>query len=70
MVEDPIQSLDTVTCGIFQIYFYDNFYDTPDVNNKIQNNKKNKQTNKKKIETLLNKLLVLEQDKNEKTIEQ
>ena len=71
MVEDPIQSLDTVTCGIFQIYFYDNFYDTPDVNNKIQNNKKNKQTKtKKKIETLLNKLLVLEQDKNEKTIEQ
>ena len=69
MVEDPIQSVDTVPGGIFQIYFYDNFYDNPDVNSKIENNKKNKQTNKK-IETLLNKLLVLEQDKNEKTIEQ
>ena len=31
MVEDPIQSLDTVTCGIFQIHFYDNLFN-PDVN--------------------------------------
>ena len=67
MVEDSIQSLDTVTCGKFQIYFYDNLFN-PNVNTKIQNNKK--LTKKKKIKTLLKKLLVLEQDKNEKTIEE
>ena len=39
MVEDSIQSLDMVTCGKFQIYFYDNL-SNPDVNTKIQNNKK------------------------------
>ena len=39
MVEDSIQSLDTVTCGKFQIYFYDNLFN-PNVNTKIQNNKK------------------------------
>ena len=39
MVEDSIQSLDMVTCGKFQIYFYDNLFN-PDVNTKIQNNKK------------------------------
>ena len=66
MVEDSIQSLDMVTCGKFQIYFYDNLFN-PDVNTKIQNNKK---LTKKKIKTLPKKLLVLDQDKNEKTIEQ
>ena len=30
MVEDSIQSLDTITCGIFQICIYDN----PEVNSK------------------------------------
>ena len=66
MVEDSIQSLDMVTCGKFQIYFYDNLFN-PDENTKKQNNKK---LTKKKIKTLLKKLLVLDQDKNEKTIEQ
>ena len=36
MVEDTIQSLDTVTCGIFQKNFYDNLF-KPDVNSKTQN---------------------------------
>lgn len=39
MVEDPIQNLDTVTGGIFQIYFYDDLI-SPDENSKIQSNKK------------------------------
>ena len=34
MVEDPIQSLDTVTCGIFWIYFYDKQFKS-DVNSKM-----------------------------------
>ena len=39
MVEDPIQNLDAVTCGIFQVYFQDNLFN-PDENSIIQNNKK------------------------------
>ena len=38
LLEDQIQDLDAVTCGIFQLYFYNNFLD-PDVNSKIQNKK-------------------------------
>ena len=39
MAEDPIHRLDTVTYGIFQIYFYNNLFNAA-VNSKIQNNKK------------------------------
>ena len=42
MVEDRIQDLDTVNCGIFQIYFYNNLFN-PDKNGKIQNKTKTKQ---------------------------
>ena len=38
MAEGLIHSLDTVTYGIFQIYFYNNLFN-PNVNSKIQNNK-------------------------------
>ena len=41
MVEEPIHSLDTVACDIFQRYFYDNLFN-PDINSKIQNNNNNK----------------------------
>ena len=54
MVEDRVQDLNSVTCGIFQLYFYNNFFNL-DKNSKIQDkarlNKKNKT-----IETLLNEL--------------
>ena len=61
MVEDRIQDLGSVTCDIFQIYFYDNLFNT-DQNSKIQNETKR---NKKTIETLLNELFVLDdQDEN------
>ena len=56
VVEDRIQDLDTVTCGIFQIYFYDNLLNL-DKKSKIQNKTK---LNKKAIETLLNELFVLD----------
>ena len=28
MVEDRVQNLDSVTCGIFQIYFYNNLFNS------------------------------------------
>ena len=64
MVVDRIQDLDTVYCGIFQIYFYDNLFN-PDQNNKIQNRKK---LNKKKVEILLNELFVLNDQKRNEAI--
>ena len=67
MVEDRVQNLNSVTCGIFQIYFYDNLFN-PDENSKIQNKKR---FNKKTIETFLNELFVLnDQETNEATIRQ
>ena len=67
MVEDRVQDFNSVTCGIFQIYFYNNLFN-PDENSKIQNKKR---LNKKTIETLLNKLFVLDdQEANEATIRQ
>ena len=46
MVEDRLQDLDSSTCSIFQLYFYDNLFN-PDKNSKIQEN------------TRLNKKIVL-----------
>ena len=60
-----MQDLDTVTCSIFEIYFYDNLFN-PDKSSKIQNKTK---LNKKTIEILLNGLLVLnDQQQNKKII--
>ena len=65
MVEGRVQDLDSVTCRIFQIYFFDNLLN-PDQNSKIQNKKR---LNRKTIEVLLNELFVLdEQQQNEATI--
>ena len=67
MVEDRVQDLDSSTCGIFQLYFYDNLFN-PDENSKIQDKAR---LNKKMIETLLNEHFILNnQDKNEQTIRQ
>ena len=66
-VEDKIQNFDSVTCGIFQLHFYDNLFN-PDKNIKIQDKTK---LNKRTIETLLNELFVLkDQETNEATIRQ
>ena len=60
-----MQDLDTVTCSIFEIYFYDNLFN-PDKSSKIQNKTK---LNKKTIEILLNGMLVLnDQQQNKKII--
>ena len=55
MVEDPIQMSETVTCGIFQLYFYENLFN-PKADSKIQNHK---EMTVKTIEILLNKLFSL-----------
>ena len=64
MVEDHIKYLNTVACSIFQIYFYDNLFNSDKPSN-IQNKIK---LNKKTIETLLNKLLGLENQEQNKTV--
>ena len=61
-----------LTCGIFQIYFYNNLFN-PDLNRKTEN-KTNKQTNKKltkrTVETFLNQLFFLNnQNKSKETME-
>ena len=67
MVEDRVQDLDSSTCGIFQLYFYDNLFN-PDENSKIQDKTK---LNKKTIEPLLKELFVFNnEDQNEQTIRQ
>ena len=63
MIEDRVQDLNSLTCGVFQIYFYN-----PNKNIKIQNKKR---LNKRTIESLLNELFTLDdQDRNEATIQQ
>ena len=67
MVEDRVQDLNSVTCGIFQLYFYDNLFN-PNKNSKIRNKTR---LNKRTIETLLNEPFVLDnQEINEETIKQ
>ena len=49
MVEDRVQNLDSVTCVIFQLYFYNNLFN-PNENSEIQDEAR---LNKKTVETLL-----------------
>ena len=39
LLEDQLQDLDSVTCGIFKVYLYNNLFN-PEVISKIQNKKK------------------------------
>ena len=67
MVEDRVQNLDSVTCGIFQLYFQDNLF-KPNESSKIQDKAR---LNKRTIETLLKELFALEnQGKNEEIMRQ
>ena len=61
MVED----LDSITSGIFQIYFYENLLN-PDKNSSIQGETKLKKTT---VEKLLNELFSLEDVENEQKME-
>ena len=66
VVEDRIQDLDSATCGIFQLYFYENLFN-PDKSSKIQNESKLKKTT---VETLLNELFSLDDRENEIKMEE
>ena len=66
MVEDRLQDLDSATCGIFQIYFYENLFN-PDENSKLQGETK---LNKKTVEILLNELFTLNDRENEIKMEE
>ena len=56
MVQDRIQDLDSATCGIFQIPFYENLFNSNE-KSKIQDQAK---LTKKTVETLLNELFLLD----------
>ena len=66
MVQDRLQDLDSSTCGIFQIYFYENLLNS-DQNSKIQSETK---LNKKTVEILLNELFSLDNRENEIKMEE
>ena len=61
MVEDRIQDLNSSTCGIFQLHFYENLFN-PDKNSKIQNENK---LEKNTVEMLLKELYSLDDKENE-----
>ena len=66
MVEDRTQDLDSATCGIFKLHFYENLFN-PTKNSKIQNESKLKKTT---VETLLNELFSLDDRENEIKMEE
>ena len=65
MIEDRLQDLDSATCSIFQIYFYQNLFN-PKENSKIQGETK---LNKKTVETL-NEIFSLDDKENEIKMEE
>ena len=66
MVEGKIQDLNSSTCGIFQLHFYENLFN-PDKNSRIQNDSKLK---KSTVEMLLNELFSLDEKENEIKMEE
>ena len=66
MVKDRLQDLDSSTCSIFQIFFYQNLFNLPE-NSKIQGETK---LNKKTVETLLNDIFTLDEKENEIKMEE
>ena len=61
IVENDLQELTSDTCGIFQLYFYKNFFD-PSTKSKIINRKN---INKKTIETIINEIFFIDTQENE-----
>ena len=66
MVEDKLQDFDSSTCGIFQLYFYENLFN-PDQSSKILGELK---LNKKTVKMLLNELFSLDDRENEIKMEE
>ena len=65
-LDDQLQKIDTDTCGIFQIYFYYNLFNPFSDSSIIIDKVLTKHT----IENLLNEIFSLNQEQNEKVIEQ
>ena len=65
-VDDQLQRIDTDTCGIFQIYFYYNLFNPLSESQVIKHKLLTKQT----IESLLNEVFTLNQQQNERVIQQ
>ena len=65
-LDNQLQKIDTDTCGIFQIYFYYNLFNLFSDSSII----KHKVLTKHTIENLLNEIFSLNQEQNEKVIEQ
>ena len=61
ILQDPIKISKTVTCGTFQIYFYENLF-FPDENSKTRSYKK---LTNNAIDRLLNELSTLDRERNE-----
>ena len=64
MLEGPIQKPTTVTCAIFQWYFYENLF-LPDKNSSLNSYQKLTNT---PLETLLNERFALNPENNEQTV--
>ena len=64
MLQDPIQMDTTITCGLFQLYFYENLF-FPGENSKLLNYKK---LTNIVLETLLNEPFALDRENNEQII--
>ena len=64
MLEDPIQKPTIMTCGSFQLYFYENLF-FPDENSKLHSYKKVTNT---ALETVLNELFTLDPKNNKQKI--
>ena len=64
MLEDSIQMEITITCGAFQLYFYEKLF-FPDKNCKLQSYKK---LTNVALETILNKLFTLDRENDEQII--
>ena len=65
MVDNPLQDLQSDTCGIFQLYFYTNLF-LPKEGSKIINNSK---LTMKTMSTLLNEIFTLDINENEELVE-
>ena len=61
MLEEPFQKLKTFTCGAFQLFFFENLFETNE-ESKIQ---KDKKLTKKNIETLLNVIFTTNKKKEQ-----
>ena len=65
-LDDKLQKIETDTCGIFQIYFYNNLFNPFSNSSIIKDNVISKHT----IQKLLNEIFTLIQEQNEKVITQ